>query len=97
MHRRWLQPFDQQLPAATRWAKSLPVDVQPLGLLQTFPRIANALARLWKNDLERQMYLDDLLADRRGGRQGFPPDVQYELLVLWEYAKSRRPTTSSST
>ena len=83
--RRWTQPFDQPLPATARWVASLPEHVQPLALLQQFPRIANALARVWHDNLESRLYLDDLLIDRRGGRQGFPADVHHELLVLREH------------
>jgi hypothetical protein len=96
-NRRWLQPLDQQLPATARWAATLPAEVQPLALLQRFPRIANALARVWQDDGRLQQFLDDLLVDRRGGRRGFPPEIHHELLVLLEYRKDRYPAASSST
>jgi hypothetical protein len=95
-NRKWLQPLDQQLPATARWAASLPMEVQPLALLQKFPRIANALARLWQDNAELQQFLDDLLTDRRGGRRGFPPEIHHELLVLREYSKDRYPAASTS-
>jgi hypothetical protein len=83
--RRWRQPLDQQLPATARWAAGLPSEIQPLALLQRFPRIANHLARVWHDDTELQAYLDDLLTDRRGGRRGFPPEIHHELLMLREH------------
>ena len=88
--RRWQQPLDQQLPATARWAAGLPSEVQPLALLQRFPRIANDLARMWHDDIAAQLHLDGLLTDRRGGRQGFPPEVQQELSMLREYCNRRR-------
>ena len=93
--RRWPQPFDQPLPITARWVASLPDEVQPLALLQRLPRIANRLARLWEDDEALQIYFDDILVDRRGGRQGFPPDIHHELLVLWEYWKARHAPAPS--
>jgi hypothetical protein len=95
-NRRILQPLNQQLPATVKWAAGVPVEVQPLALLQTFPRIANTLARLWHDNIGLQNYLDDLLVDRRGGRRGFPPEIQNELLILRAYCEGRHPGASSS-
>ena len=90
-NRRRLQPLNQQLPAATKWAGSLPAEVQPRVLLQRLPRIANALARLWKDDIDLRLYLDELLDDRRKGRRGFPPEILNELAVLRAYREGRYP------
>jgi len=65
-------------------------------LLQRLPRIANALARLWHDSVELQVYLDDLLVDRRRGRRGFPPEIYNELMILREYCEGRYPGSSSS-
>ena len=94
--RRRPQPLNQQLPAAAKWIASLPVEVQPRALLQRLPRIANALARLWQDDVRLRFYLDDLLVDRRGGRHGFPPEILNELLVLREYCEGRYPEAPPS-
>jgi hypothetical protein len=93
-NRRWRQPLNQQLPAAARWVAGLPSDFQPRALLQRFPRIANDLARVWQDDTELQLQLDDLLTDRRGGRQGFPPEIHQELSMLREYCNRRRRNAS---
>jgi hypothetical protein len=95
-YKRRLQPLNQQLPATEKWAAGLPVEVRPLALLQRFPRIANALARLWQDNIGLRLYLDDLLVDRRGGRRGFPPQIHNELLILREYHEGRYPVASSS-
>jgi hypothetical protein len=94
---RRLRPLNQQLPATVRWVASLPGEVQPLAMLQTFPRIANALARLWQDDTGLELYLNELLVDRRGGRRGFPPEIFNELLTLRAYHAGRYPGASSST
>ena len=96
-NRRWPQPLDQQLPATTKWAASLPFEVQPRALLQKLPRIANALARLWPDSVGLRHYLDELLVDRRGRRQGFSPEILNELLILRDYHEGRYPGASSST
>ena len=95
-NRRTPQPLNQQLPTTARWAASLPDEVQPLALLQSLPRIANTLARLWPDDAALKAYLDELLVDRRGGRRGFPPEIHNELLVLREYREGRFPGASPS-
>jgi len=95
-NRRSLQPLNQQLPATAKWAAGVPVEVQPQALLQTFPRIANTLARLWHDNIGLRNYLDELLVDRRGGRRGFPPEIQSELLILRAYCEGRYPGASSS-
>jgi hypothetical protein len=88
-NRRRPQPLNQQLPATARWAASLPVEIQPLTLLQDIPRIANAIARLWRDDIAVRQYLDDLLIDRRGGRLGFAPQIHHELVQLRAYCERR--------
>jgi hypothetical protein len=55
-----------------------------------FPRVANRLAIAWPDPKAVQEVLDDVLIDRRGGRQGFPPAVQQELLRLGTLV-GRRP------
>jgi hypothetical protein len=94
--RRRPQPLNQQLPSTAKWVASLPAEVQLPVLLQTLPRIANAIARLWQDDAGLRQYLDDLLTDNRGGRRGFPPDVQLELILLREYCNGRYPLESNS-
>jgi hypothetical protein len=46
-----------------------------------FPHIAKALCVYWGHP-ECADYLDSLMIDQRGGRQGFPADVSAELLFL---------------
>jgi hypothetical protein len=90
------QPLDDALPVTIRWVEKLPSEVRPLAMLKQFPRIANVIARAWTDAAEIQAVLDDLLVDRRGGRQGFPLEVTEELLVLRDYFQGRYPNGVSA-
>jgi hypothetical protein len=83
MRKRW--PATEPLPATFKWMARLPHDVRPLVLLRQFPRVANALAAAWFDREAFRACLYDLLVDRRGNRQGFPADVEAELLALRHY------------
>jgi hypothetical protein len=50
-----------------------------------FPRVANLVAVLWKDPDSLRRYVDDLLMDKRGNRQGFPLDVLREIFELRAY------------
>lgn len=73
--------------------ESLPPDFQPRQTSETFPRIANALAALGSAPEELTSYLNDLLVDKRGRRQGFPVRVLSELHALSVY-NATFPTTA---
>jgi hypothetical protein len=75
--------------AARSWMQRLPEQVAPNRVCSLYPRIANRLAFLWPDPGLTEHFLDELLVDRRDGRQGFPPDVTVELLTLHRY-NSRR-------
>jgi hypothetical protein len=81
--RRPAQPADRALAGATiDWLLSLPPPLRPRRLGERFPRLANALAQNWRDPVLRTALIDELLIDRRGGRQGFPPEVRGELEAL---------------
>ena len=82
---RRAQPLNQALPSTLRWVAQLPPSICLHSLLREFPRIVNVLARLWPDAASFAAYLDSLLNDRRGGRRGFPPEVQHDLLMLRDY------------
>lgn len=81
---RKARPLDFLLPMTRRWIDAIPIGARPVSLPIAYPRIANRLAAAWLDDAECRMVFDDLLIDRRGGRQGFPPAVLRELLALRE-------------
>ena len=83
--RRKAKPIRVLLPRTVRWMEGLPPDFQPTQTSETFPRVANALAALSSVPDELTSYLDDLLVDRRGRRQGFPARVLSELHALSAY------------
>ena len=64
------QPTDQEL-----------VEAALETLRAEFPRIHQKLVPLW-GSAAGEAYLDSLIVDDRGNRQGFPPDVMRGLLVL---------------
>lgn len=76
-------PNNQDLTEqAWQWLDRLPVEVQPGGLVQQFPRNTNKLAELWTRPLYCEKYLNALVLDQRGSRKGFTPDLVKELAVL---------------
>ena len=68
-----------------KWMAGLPVEVRPKALAQKYSRIANQLALIWSDTAQCGKYLDDLMLDHRGNRQGFPPDVAAEIAALRNY------------
>jgi len=77
-------------PAAHVWLMKLPASVRPNHLADTFPRIANRLALVWRDATLVDKVLDDLLVDKRGGRRGFPAEVSAELLRLHSFHERHR-------
>ncbi len=71
--------------ATTEWLATLPNGLRPHALPRRFPHMANALAQRWSNPTAVRDYLDRLLIDTRGNRQGLPLDVADELATLKDY------------
>jgi len=92
--RRMSEPANGLLKPTFAWAATLPVEIQPRALLYMFPRIANLIAAMWQDTNSSRRYMDDLLVDRRGNRQGFPVDVLRELFALRAYYDEIRPDKS---
>ena len=78
-------------PTAVTWLLSLDKAYFPSELAKAFPRIVNRLAEFWDNPFEGGKYLDSLLVDERGGRQGFPMPVLRELIALRELKNLSEP------
>ena len=53
----------------------------PAALEERYPRIFSRIMELWES-LELEEYFGELMVDKRGGRQGFPPDVLNDILTL---------------
>lgn len=68
-----------------KWLLSLERDYFPIELARSYPRIVNKLAQTWDIPGEGTKYLDGLLLDDRGDRQGFPMSVLRELIALREF------------
>ncbi len=95
--RRRPQPPEALVGETIKWLASLPADVRPTSLPIQFARIANALARVWPDHHRSLEYFDDLLIDRRGGRQGFPFEVALEIAGLKDYYETTvHPTAQTA-
>lgn len=89
--RRPSAPTDRALSGATlEWLARLPPTLRPAKLTERFPRVANQLALAWSSGVQCAATFDDLLTDHRGGRHGFPYDVEAELKGLKEYRQVLR-------
>jgi len=67
-------------------APTLPADIAPdvAVIREKFPRIGNKIALLW-GSAELQKFLNELIFDARGDRQGFPPATAEVLLRIHRY------------
>ena len=66
-------------------------DSYPHELEKQYPRVLNRIIELW-NTTQIDAYFIDLLVDKRGGRQGFPPEVArdiYRLSQIYERTHKR--------
>ena len=54
----------------------------PFALEAKYERVLHRIMGLWHDPLELEPYFEDLLVDKRGGRQGFPQDVVHDIYVL---------------
>jgi hypothetical protein len=69
--------------------EDLPPDVRPTALLRLHARIANLIAATWGDPKAFGTYMESLLRDTRGNRQGFPPEIVAELVALKQYYDKR--------
>jgi len=78
--RRPQNPHGQKLTDfAVRWLFALPKEILPKMLAREYPRIINQIADRWEAPPACLKYLDELLIDERGTRQGFPKKIVFEL------------------
>jgi hypothetical protein len=74
---------DRVLLSATHlWLRRMPPRIHPRHLCRYHPHLANRLARCWGDRERVQHFIDDLLIDRRGGRQGLSDRVKSELQCI---------------
>ncbi len=89
--RRSPRECDQALSGTTRrWLRQLPARRRPLRLCEAYPRVANRVAWCWSDPALADSVLQDLLEDRRGGREGFTSAVVRELHRLREFNAQKR-------
>ena len=63
----------------------LPKDLSLVHLFADYPRILNKIAVAWGDHRAFFSLLDDLMIDKRGGREGFPFSVAQELSRLTDH------------
>ena len=83
--KRAASPTEPLSDEAAAWIAELPASVQPRQLALRYARLANRLAKAWKEPHKCERLLDDLMMDRRGGRKGFPLQVANELATLRDH------------
>lgn len=89
--RRKLEATDRALAGTTiDWLIKLPADVRPKALCEQFPRVANVIAQAWHDGPQGDAVLRRLIIDDRGGRRGFPPEVETELRRLAQHRAAAR-------
>ena len=89
--RRGARECDRALTGTSRrWLRELPPRRRPLRLCETHSRVANRIAWCWADVGLSEALLDDLLTDRRGGRQGFAPIIVRELQRLRDFNGQHR-------
>ena len=93
--RRKAKPAEFLFPTTMRWMATLPPEFQPTATAECFPRIANALARLWSTPEESTSYFSELMVDKRVRRLGFPVRVLGELDGLRAYYAMLHPDRCS--
>ena len=78
---------------ARQWLRRLPARRRPLRLCHLYPRVVNRIAWCWADAAMTAQVLEDLLQDRRGGRQGLPAPALRELQRLREFNRQQRVET----
>jgi hypothetical protein len=90
--RRKPLPADRALTGeAMDWVVSLPPSLRPQATCEQFPRVVNAMAASWTDLQFSLQVIDHMVNDYRGGRRGFPANVQAELKALFDHQRARSP------
>ena len=67
----------------------------PHNLERQFPRVLGRIVAAWESPEDVSALLTELLIDRRGNRQGFPPEVAREIFQLSVFNENRSSTPSA--
>lgn len=87
-------PDDTQLSAeAADFLRTLEGSDYPKALVDSFPRIVNAIVELRDDRAKLKSYLDALLNDMRGGRKGFSLSVLMNIQDLRDRLVGPEPDT----
>lgn len=87
-------PDDIQLSKeAADFLRTLEGSDYPKALVDSFPRVVNAIVELRGDPAKLKNYLDTLMNDTRGGRKGFPLSVLTDIQDLRERLVGPEPDT----
>ena len=67
---------------ATQFLSTLEGSAYPQALVDKYPRIVNSIVAARNDPVELKNYMQSLLRDARGGRQGFPLDVLMDIQAM---------------
>ena len=79
---------------AMDWVIKLPPALRPHATCEHFPRVVNAVAQAFADQAYGLQVLNHMISDYRGGRRGFPDDVQGELAALEAHFRRAPPGSS---
>ncbi len=88
-HLRKATPAEAPQACTLKWMEDLPPDARPTALLRLHARIVNPIAATWRDPRAFGAYMESLIRDTRGNRQGFPPRIIAELVALKHYHDTR--------
>ncbi len=94
--RRPVQPSNTLAAEAQQWLQTLPESVRPTELPETYGRIVNALCKVWARPQACLALFDELVIDRRGGRQGFPGGIALEIAALKDHYETHVHATQQT-
>ncbi|MEK6592069.1 MAG: hypothetical protein AABZ67_03190 [Pseudomonadota bacterium] len=87
-------PDDTKLSAeAADFLRTLEGSDYPKALVESYPRIVNAVVELRDDRVELKKYLDTLLNDVRGGRKGFSLSILMNIQDLRDRLVGPEPDT----
>lgn len=78
------------------WLNKLDDNLRPVELTERYPRITAKIMTHWTEQESLESYMDSLVHDRRGGRQGFPGSIPMELARLYAFVTQRSGASDSA-
>lgn len=85
---------DGRLNEATyKWVLTLPVEVWPLWLMKSFPRVANQFAETWQHQAACETLFLQLFVAQRAMHKGFSVEISREIMALKSFFQTSVTTS----